>query len=128
MRTTLMKTSVAAIAALAIGAGVAVSTTAPAEAAPPTTWNHGGLYGHNGSYGHGGDYGHGGYWGHGGGWGPAVGLGIVGGVIAGAAIANSGSYYGSEPAYGYGDPCVQAQPMYDSWGRYVGNRMVNTCY
>jgi hypothetical protein len=119
MNTSFKRTAIAAVAALALAAGVAVSTTAPAEASG--VWQHGYSGGHY--------YGGGGYW-RGGGWGPVVGLGILGGAIAGAAIANSGPYYGPGPAYGYGygDPCWQPRPMYDSWGRFVGNRMVNTCY
>jgi hypothetical protein len=105
MNATLKKTAIAAVAALTLGAGVAVSTTSPAEA----YWRHG--YYHNN-----------------GGWGPAVGLGILGGVIAGAAIANSGPYYGPGPAYGYDDGCWQPRPIYNPWGRYVGRRMVNVCY
>jgi hypothetical protein len=107
------KTLVAAVAALALGGGVAVATTAPAEA----------YCGPHGCYG-------GGHWHRGGGWGwgPAVGLGIIGGAIAGAAIANSGPYYGPGPYYGYGDGCWQPRAMYDAWGRYIGQRMVNVCY
>jgi hypothetical protein len=104
MSTTLKKTAVAAVAALALGAGVAATVTSPAAA----DWRHHGYY-------------------HGGGWGPAVGLGILGGVIAGAAIANSGPYYGPGPYYGY-DDCWRPRPMYDAWGRYVGTRTVNVCY
>jgi hypothetical protein len=112
MSGTLKKTAIAAVAALALGAGVAVSTTAPAEA---QAWHQRGYYG--------------GHW-RNGWWGPAIGLGILGGAIAGAAVANPGPYYGPGPAYGPGpgDPCWQPRPMYDAWGRYIGNRMVNTCY
>ena len=109
----LKRTALAAVAALALGAGVAVSTSAPADA--QQIWRP-----HNGGGWHGG----GGHW-HGGGWGPAVGLGILGGAIAGAAIADSGPYYGPGP---YGDDCVQPRAMYDAWGRYIGRRMVNVCY
>jgi hypothetical protein len=59
-----------------------------------------------------------------------VGLGILGGVVAGAAIANSGPYYGSG-YYGpgpYGDGCWQPRAVYDAWGRYAGTRTVNVCY
>jgi len=107
MNATLKKTAVAAVAALALAGGVAVSTTSPA-AAQYRHWHNGG-------------------WHHGGGWGPAVGLGILGGAIAGAAIANSGPYYGPGPYYGY-DDCWRPRPMYDAWGRYVGTRSVNVCY
>jgi len=109
------RTAFAAVAALTIGAGVAVSTTAPAAA--QEMWRHHGYYGGGGW--------HGGGWHHGGGWGPAIGLGILGGAIAGAAIANSGPYYGPGP---YADDCVQPRAMYDAWGRYIGQRMVNVCY
>ena len=107
----LKKTAIAAVAALALGAGVAVSASAPAAAAPPGVWHHGGYYG--------------GHW-RGGWWGPAVGLGILGGLFAGAAIANSGPYYGSDPGP-YDDGCWRPRPIYDAWGRYVGTRTVNVC-
>ena len=109
----LKRTAIAAVAALTLGAGVAVSTSAPADAAPPPVWHHGGYYG--------------GHW-RGGWWGPAVGLGILGGVIAGAAVANSGPYYGPGPYYGNDDGCWQPRPIYNAWGRYIGQRMVNVCY
>ena len=48
-------------------------------------------------------------------------------MIAGAAIANSGPYYGPGPYYA-DDGCWQPRAMYDAWGRYVGQRMVNVCY
>jgi hypothetical protein len=41
------------------------------------------------------------------GWGPAVGLGVLGGVALGAAAAG---------AYGYADPCLRQQQVYDGWG------------
>ncbi|MGL5167978.1 MAG: hypothetical protein ACRC9K_19000 [Afipia sp.] len=45
----------------------------------------------------------------------AVGLGILGGAIAGAAIANSGGYYG--PGYGYyGGPGYGYAPAYYGGG------------
>lgn len=53
---------------------------------------------------HGGGHWHGGGWHRGGGWGgAAVGLGLLGGALAGAAIASSPYYYSySYPYYGYG--------------------------
>jgi hypothetical protein len=51
--------------------------------------------------------------------------------VAGAAVANSGPYYGPGPNYGpspYGASCWQPRPIYDAWGRYVGTRNVNVCY
>ena len=62
-----------------------------------------------------------------------VGLGILGGAIAGAAIANSGGYYG--PGYGYygagpvyygGAPCYwQRERFWDGYGWRV--RRVQVC-
>ena len=61
-----------------------------------------------------------------------VGLGILGGAIAGAAIANSGGYYG--PGYGYyggpayyaGGPCYwQRERFWDGYGWRV--RRVQVC-
>jgi hypothetical protein len=50
------------------------------------------------------------------GWGPAVGvLGL--GILGAAAAANS---------YGYADPCLQQQEVYDPWGRIVV-RTVRVC-
>src|SRR5215213_7687780 len=48
------------------------------------------------------------------GWGPAVGLGVLGAAAVGAAVA--APYYGS---YGYADPCLQQQEVYDAYGRIV---------
>ena len=45
MNGSLKKTAIAAVAALALGAGVAVSTTAPAEAGRPASGTIGGYYG-----------------------------------------------------------------------------------
>jgi hypothetical protein len=46
-------------------------------------------------------------------WGPAVGIGIAAGVLAGAAIANSGPAYASPVRCGWVD-------QYDRWGNYMG--------
>src|SRR3954451_8387321 len=48
------------------------------------------------------------------GWGPAVGLGVLGAAAVGAAVA--APYYGS---YGYSDPCLQQQQVYDAYGQIV---------
>lgn len=67
--------------------------------------------------------------GHGG---AAIGLGLLGGAIAGAAIANSGGYYGpgygyygAAPAY-YGGGCyLQRERFWDGYGWRV--RSVRVC-
>ncbi|TKT72153.1 hypothetical protein YH63_012395 [Afipia massiliensis] len=62
---------------------------------------------------------------HGHGGGAAIGLGLLGGAIAGAAIANSGGYYG--PGYGYyGGGCyLQRERFWDGYGWRV--RRVQVC-
>ena len=47
------------------------------------------------------------------GWGPAVGLGVLGAAVGAAA---AGTYYGG---YGYADPCLQQQEVYDAYGNIV---------
>ena len=47
-------------------------------------------------------------------WGPAVGIGILG-LAAGAAYAASE------------ENCVEYRPIYDRWGRVVGQQPVNVC-
>ena len=65
---------------------------AAAPAAQARDWHGGGGHWHGG----------GGHWHHGG-FGGGVGLGLLGGALAGAAIASSPYYYGySYPYYGYG--------------------------
>jgi hypothetical protein len=60
-----------------------------------------------------------GYVRRGGGWGPAaVGLGVLGAAAVGAAAAG---------AYGYADPCLRAQPVFDQWGNQVGSQTVRVC-
>ena len=54
-------------------------------------------------------------WGHHYGWGPFAAAGVIG-LAAGAAIA----------ANNY--DCTRYQPVYDRWGNYIGNRLVNGCY
>jgi hypothetical protein len=73
-------------------------------------WHGGGGGWHGGGW-HGGGWGGGG-WGYGGGWGPAIGLGLAAGAIAG------GAYYGN---------CYRNQPIYDTFGNYVGSQPVNVC-
>ena len=116
MNASLKKTAIAAVAALALGAGVAVSTTAPAEAGPadlaprrllrrPLAWR---LVGP-------------------GDWprhprrrdrrrGDRQLEGRITGQAPTTALAPTAIR------------CWQPRPMYDAWGRYIGNRMVNACY
>jgi hypothetical protein len=46
-------------------------------------------------------------------WGPAIGLGIAGGIVAGAVIANSGPYY-------YNGPRSCWARQFDRYGNYMG--------
>ncbi|WP_158813867.1 hypothetical protein [Methylocapsa sp. S129] len=113
MRTSLKRTVVGSLTALAIGVS-AIGVTTPASA-QVHHFSHGGGA-HGGAW-----RGGGGHW-HGGGWGPAaVGLGVLG--LAGAAIATQGAYGYDN---GYGD-CQAYRPVYDAYGNYMGRRLVNVC-
>jgi hypothetical protein len=109
MRSTISKATIAGFAALSL-AGTIFATTEPVAAA---TW-HGGARG--GWQGGGGWHGGGGRGGSGW-WGPAA----VGGLAAGALLA--APYYG----YSYGGSCSAYSPMYDAYGNYVGQQLVNVC-
>ena len=119
MRNSISKAIVAGLPALAISAAVIAPTT-PASA---QQWRGGGWHGggwHGGGWG-GGAWRGGGWhrgWGGGGWWGPAV----VGGLAAGA-IATSPYWAGN----GYGNGCWTYQPVYDAYGRYIGQQSVNIC-
>jgi hypothetical protein len=71
-------------------------------------------------------------WGRGGGyfWGPAAAIGLIGGVVAGSALAATQPVY---PAgYGvYAEPeptCYFArQPVVDGWGNLISYRRVRVC-
>lgn len=78
---------------LALSAGIAAAASLGLAPGVAQARHDGG--GHGGWQGGGGWHG-GGHWGHRGGWG--IGLGLLGGAVAGAAIANSYPYYGY---YGY---------------------------
>jgi hypothetical protein len=124
MRTNLIRAAIAGLAALSL-AGSLIVTSEPAAAAFHGGGHGGGFHGggfHGGGF-RGGGW-HGGGW-HGGGWGwggPAV----VGGLAAGALLAAPYAYgYGYGP-YGYGG-CQSYQPMYDAYGRYLGQQLVNAC-
>jgi hypothetical protein len=117
MRNTISRTMIAGLAGLAL-AGSGVATAEPASAA---VWHGGGGF-HGGGAWHGGGGWHGGGRGwHGGGgwWGPAV----VGGLAAGALLA--APYYGY--GYGYGNSCTAYSPVYDAYGNYIGQQLVNVC-
>jgi hypothetical protein len=68
--------------------------------------------------------------------GAAVAAGVVGGLALGAMIAGSRPAYASGPVY-VADPyyapppypyCYRTwQPVYDAWGRHVGDRRVRVC-
>jgi hypothetical protein len=110
MRAFLKKTAAISLSALILAAG-ALGASTPASAA---TWRGGGW--HGGVW-HGGWRG-GRYWG----WGPGVALGAL---AVGAAIASAPYYYPYYP-YAY-NGCVSYQPVYDQWGRYIGQQPVNMC-
>jgi hypothetical protein len=125
MFSSLRKTLVASVAALAVGLTLGA---APASAESFHGGHGGGFHGGGGSGGfhgggarvgawHGGGNWHGGGW-RGNGWGGA-GWGIAG-LAAGAAIL------GAEDGY-YGGGCWQSRPVYDAYGRYLGNRNVAVC-
>jgi hypothetical protein len=115
MRNTISRAAIAGLAALSLTASL-VATTEPAAA---QHWRGG-----RGGGWHGGWHGRGwhGRW-HGGGWaGPA----IVGGLAAGALLAAPYAYgYGYAP-YGYGG-CASYAPVYDAYGDYLGQQLVNGC-
>ena len=110
MRNTMSKTMIAGVAALSL-VGSVFATTEPATAG---YWHGGGFHGGGGWHG-GGRGGNGGA----GWWGPAV----VGGLAAGALFA--APYYGY--GYGYGNSCTAYLPMYDPYGNYIGQQLVNVC-
>ena len=71
---------------------------------------------------------HGGGW-HGGGWhgGPGWwGPAIIGGLAAGALAAPYAYGYGYGGPYGYGG-CQSYAPIYDAYGNYLGQQLVNGC-
>ena len=62
------------------------------------------------------------------GWvGPAVGLGVLGGVMAGAAIAGSQGGYHSHTYYDGGDCWIERRPVFDDDGEIIGRRRVRVC-
>ena len=117
MRIATSKAMIAGLTALSLTTSVFVTT----EPAAADNWHGGGRGGWHGGGWHGGGWhggGRGGGW-HGGAgwWGPAV----VGGLAAGALLA--APYYG----YSYGGSCTAYSPMYDAYGNYIGQQLVNVC-
>jgi hypothetical protein len=97
---------------MAILLGLAAPGMSTSAAAAP--FHHG----HFGGWHHGW---HGG-WRHHYGWAPGVGLGVLGGLATGAIIGSlAAPHY-----YGYG-ACYQYRNVYDQWGHYLGNRLVDVC-
>jgi hypothetical protein len=68
-------------------------------------------------------------WGWGSGWAGPAAVGVIGGLAAGAIIANS---YAPPVAYGPADAypacALERQPLYDRFGGFVGYRRVRVCY
>ena len=129
MRTSLTRTMTAGLTAVFL-AGSLLATAEPAAAAGGFhggrggTFHGGGFHGggfHGGGW-HGGGW-HGGGW-HGGGWhgGGWAGPAVVGGLAAGALLAAPYAYGG----YGYGG-CQSYAPIYDAYGNYLGQQLVNGC-
>ena len=106
-------------ATLALGASAALAgfvAAAPAEAR--YHGGYGGGHGYHGGYGgYRGGYGYRGYGHHGIGTGGAIALGL-GGVALGAALADSGPRYYSEPGYYYAPPPPPPPPVYYGYGYY----------
>ncbi|MGD0639557.1 MAG: hypothetical protein ABSC22_02325 [Roseiarcus sp.] len=108
---------VAPLAALVLGLGV-VAAASPAAAMghvairPPVGgFSHGPVFPHGG--------GGRGFYGH---HGRGVGLGVLGGLAAGAIIGSAGY-----PYYDDGGGCYQYRPVYDQWGNYLGQHLVDIC-
>ena len=100
------KALIAGLTALSLTASV-FATIEPAAA---DNWHGGGRGGWHGGGWHGRGWHGGAGW-----WGPAV----VGGLAAGALLA--------APYYGYGGSCNTYTPMYDAYGNYIGQQLVNVC-
>jgi hypothetical protein len=140
MRNTITRTTIAGLAALSL-MGSLLATAEPAAAAGVHVGGggghgggfhgggagfHGGGGGFHGGGFHGGGFHGGGYagGGHGGGWhGGWAGPAVVGGLAAGALLG--GAYYGGYGGYGGG--CGQYAPIYDAYGNYIGQQLVNGC-
>jgi hypothetical protein len=134
MRNTMTRTTIAGLAALSL-MGSLIATAEPAAAGDfhggGGGWHGGGWHGGGGGWHGGGWHGggwHGGGW-HGGGWhrggwnGGWAGPAIVGGLAAGALLA---APYAYGNGYGYGG-CGTYAPIYDAYGNYLGQQLVNGC-
>jgi hypothetical protein len=133
MRNTITRTTIAGLAALSL-MGSLVATSEPAAAGGVHVgggghgggfhgggggFHGGGWHGGGGGWHGGGWHGGGGGW-HGGGWGGAA---VVGGLAAGALLA---APYAYGNGYGY-NGCGQYAPIYDAYGNYLGQQLVNGC-
>jgi hypothetical protein len=129
MTSTVKRSAIAAVSALALALGVMTTASTPAAAfgwhGGGGGWHGGGWHGGWGGGGWRGGYWRGGGWGWGGGWGAPVAAGLLGGLAVGA-IAGSAYPYG--PYGGYGGCYLQNQPVYNGWGQFVGYRPVRVCY
>ena len=118
----LKKILIGAAAVMSV-AGVTLSTSTVADAAPYGGHGGGGYHGGGGGY-HGGGYGYrGGGYGYRGGYGYGIGAGLLG-VAIGASLASP--YYGAPPAYyngagywGYYGGCRGYWRWDSYYGRYV---------
>ena len=147
------KTLIASLAALAVGGATAAAQAdyrlqgnANAQGSRAPYQPYQGPVGNGGHFGNGGGHGfqgggnhafqgggnHG--WqgdrhdggGHRGSWGPAVGFGLLGAGLAAGAIGSENYNDGYSDGYG-DDDCYRYRPTYDSYGNYVGRRLVNIC-
>jgi hypothetical protein len=117
--TRIRKAIAGGLAALTLGVTVAATAT-PADA----QWRRGGWGGGWGGYHRG--WGGGGW---GGGWGGPLAAGAIGGLALGAIAAGAGAGGWGGGWGGYGYSCIANQPVYDSWGNFIGYQRVRTvCY
>ena len=126
MRNTISKAMIAGVAALSL-AGSVFATTEPATAAG--YWRGGGGF-HGGGWHGGGWHGGGRGWNGGGGWGwggPAVSRRPGCGRAARRPVLLGGYGNGYGYGYGYGNTCTAYSPMYDAYGNYIGQQLVNVC-
>lgn len=127
MRKILGRTTAGLLAGIVVVAGLSATPAAAAGWAPGfrpgfvggAGWARPG-WGYRPGWGWGGP----GYrWGWGSGWAGPAAVGVIGGLAAGALIANA---YG--PPVAYSACALERQPLYDRFGGFVGYRQVRVCY